>query len=117
MISRTALQAVLGESRMSRDGRDSILELWDRHAELVQRMGTLTASAASAESLRIKLRKAHAELERRRRHDVEIAHHLPSIVARLSAIAEDARTATAPQPNPVQNWEDDPSIDWTGITR
>lgn len=117
MISRSVLQVMLSEARMSADAQEPILEIWDALDASTRRLTELSAAAMSADSLRIKLRKAHAELERRRRRDVEMAHHLPAIAARLQSMAADAKQATAPDPAPNANWENDPEIDWTGIVR
>lgn len=63
------------------------------------------------DELRRKLSAAYAELERRRRRDIEIAKYLPAIAARLTVIAADAAVEHAPK----ESWERDPEIDWTGI--
>jgi len=52
--------------------------------------------------LRRKLAAAHAELERRRRLDVEIAAHLPRISARLAALAAEVSAPVDPEPIPLE---------------
>ncbi len=68
--------------------------------------------AATIAELQRKLNAQHIELVRRARRDAEIAHHLPIIAARLQVLALEAGPGPAPK-----SWEDDPEIDWTGITR
>lgn len=68
----------------------------------------------SNDELRRKLAAAHAEIERRRRRDVEIAAHVPLIAARLQVIAEDVKRDAAES---NAEWWRDPEIDWTGIER
>lgn len=107
----------IARMEVSESVRDALFQVHDQYATLVQRCTSLATAAAVSDALRIKLRKAHAELERRRRRDVEMAHHLPAIAARLQVIAADAKQATEPDPAPNANWENDPEIDWTGIER
>lgn len=71
-------------------------------------------SCARCDELVRKLRAAHAELERRRRRDVEIAAYVPTIAARLQVIAEDIKCDAAVNDD---TWWRDPEIDWTGIER
>ena len=63
--------------------------------------------------IRMKLHAAHAELSRRYQRDLELARHMPVIVARLQSLAADA-TPGPPDPD-RPNWQQDPEIDWTGI--
>lgn len=71
-------------------------------------------SCDCCDELKRKLRAAHAELERRRRRDVEIAAHVPAIAARLQTIAADIKRDAAESD---AAWWRDPEIDWTGIER
>lgn len=71
-------------------------------------------SCERCEALKQKLHAAHAELERRRRRDVEIAAHVPLIAARLNVIAADIKRDAVESD---AAWWRDPEIDWTGIER
>lgn len=84
-------------------------------ASEILRLRAFPASESDAVAgMRKKLRQVYAELERRRRRDVEIARYLPVIAARLQAISAEATFAVADS-EPKQSWENDPEIDWTGI--
>jgi len=65
-------------------------------------------------ALKQRLHAAHAELERRRSRDVEIAAHVPALAARLHVIAEDIKLDAAPTDDA---WWRDQEIDWTGIEK
>lgn len=97
--------------------RDRILGLLDAANDRLRCERAVMGPDVSpvAAELKRKLQAAHRELERRRRRDEELAAHMPVIAARIQSLAADAALDLSGAKDPGEQWDQDRTIDWTGI--